>query len=320
MGLAHHIAQRGERHSLAAGLAGRNEGADLALHGLALGLGLEGGTAGPGHGHRHQGDEAGIGDHRVERQAEDRQRIVRIQPGALALAPAEGEEVDKDLLVRDHTADNGHQHEHRAETGQPAGPEHRHVMELEVEAVEELAAHSLAAADLLAGLRIEHRAAKAALALRGLGNAPERTHDVVARIGHAQAPLRAAGHHLLQLLGDAGDHFSGIGHGGLVGYLGPHPLRNLFLEIAHRTGEKHRIQNPAHQQAGPDVQVGHGLANAACGGLTGFAMFFIVGSHAGVTPFHTGQAASSSGIAASSSPSQARVAERTANTQTTAPV
>jgi uncharacterized protein YfaP (DUF2135 family) len=61
-------------------------------------------------------------------------------PGALALVAAESEKIGKDAPVRDHAADDGHQHEERAHAHDPACPLHRQVMQVEMQAIEELAA------------------------------------------------------------------------------------------------------------------------------------------------------------------------------------
>jgi hypothetical protein len=244
-------------------LAGLDEGAEFGRHLLTLRRRLERRTLAERHVERHQCDQPGVGDHEVERQAEHRQRIVRVQPRALPPAPAEGEEVEEDLLVGDDAADDRHQHEHRGRAGQPAPPQHRHVVELEVIAVEELAAECRARGELLACRRIEIcfvEGAHARLA-RG-GRAPERVGVVVAPVGQADTPLRGARRHSAEFIRDPLRHHRLIRHLRRAGEFGPHPLRKLFPEIGHGAGEEHRIENPAEQQPGPGVQVRHVLADA----------------------------------------------------------
>ena len=333
LGLAHHVGQRCQGRGLSRGLASRNEGAELlACHHALLGR-HGGGQAGPGHVHQGQRHQAGVRDHQVKGQAQHGQRVVRVQPGALALAPAEGEEVGKDLLVRDHPADDGHQHEHGAQPRQIAAPEHGHVVELEVEAVEELAAARLAhrAFEARAGGRVEAAVLEAAPgALFGLRRAPEHRGHRAARIGQVDQPLRALRRHMRHGVADPLGHERGLARLALVRLLGLHPLRDLVPEIAHRAREEHGVEEPAQQQADPGVQVGHGLADAGClgrfrglGGLAcrvrGVRGVRGVRVHAPSPLPQVHHAAGASTRAATSRPAQARVALRTANTQITAP-
>ncbi len=76
-----------------------------------------------------------------------------VEPGTLALARAEGEEVLEDFLVGDDAADQRNEHHHRGEGRQPAPPRVRH-LQLEVKAVKELAAHAFAALYLGAALGV----------------------------------------------------------------------------------------------------------------------------------------------------------------------
>ena len=80
----------------------------------------------------------------MEGQGEHRGGIVSIEPGALALAPAQGEEIAEDLLVRDDAGEDRDQHHHRSDADQPARPDDRQIIEIEVEAVEELASAGVA--------------------------------------------------------------------------------------------------------------------------------------------------------------------------------
>ena len=325
LGLADHVGQRCQGRGLARGLACGNKGTELLAGHHAL-LGRHGrGQIGPGHVHQGQGHQAGVRDHQVKGQAQHGQRVVRVQPGALPLAPAEGEEVGKDLLVRDHSADDGHQHEHGAQPRQIAAPEHGHVVELEVEAVEELAAARLAhrAFEARAGGRVEAAVLEAALAL-AFGRAPEHRGHRAAFIGQVDQPPRAlrcqARHGVTHTLG----HQRGLARLALVRLLGLHPLRDLVPEIAHRAREEHGVEEPAQQQADPGVQVGHGLADArrlggfpGLGGLAGRVRGVRVHAPSPLPQVH--HAAGASTRAATSRPAQARVALRTANTQITAP-
>src|SRR5690606_14128136 len=126
----------------------------------------------------HQRDQAGVRNHQMKRQAQYRERIVCIKPGALTRAPTESEKINEDLFVGDDTADNGDQHEHRALPCRPPSPKHGHIMELEVEAVEEFPSDRLALAYGLCLGRVDGGAFKTpALAT------PECTDRIVACIG-----------------------------------------------------------------------------------------------------------------------------------------
>ncbi|MNC41786.1 hypothetical protein D3C75_905660 [compost metagenome] len=89
----------------------------------------------------------------MERQHQHANGVVPIQPGALALAGAEGEELLEDLLVGDDAGDQPQQHDEGAERRQPAAEGVWH-LQLEVEAVEELATATVACLHRLAGLGI----------------------------------------------------------------------------------------------------------------------------------------------------------------------
>jgi hypothetical protein len=53
------------------------------------------------HHHVHEDHQAAVADHQVERQHQHADGVMAVEPGALALAGAEGEELLEDLLVGD---------------------------------------------------------------------------------------------------------------------------------------------------------------------------------------------------------------------------
>ncbi|MNE98722.1 hypothetical protein D3C80_1972840 [compost metagenome] len=77
-----------------------------------------------------------------------------IEPGALALARAEGEELLEDFLVSDDPGDQRHQHQHGCRRRQPTTPRVRH-LQLKVEAIEEVPAAGIPGLDPFTGQRIE---------------------------------------------------------------------------------------------------------------------------------------------------------------------
>ncbi|MCY1422158.1 hypothetical protein D9M71_378300 [compost metagenome] len=106
------------------------------------------------HDHGHEDHQAAVADHQVERQHQHANGVMPVEPGTLALARTEGEEVLEDFLVGDDAADQRDKHHHGCKGRQPAAPRIRH-LQLKVEAVEELATPSVAALHLVAGLRVE---------------------------------------------------------------------------------------------------------------------------------------------------------------------
>ncbi len=216
----------------------------------------------PRHVQRHQGDQAGVGDHQVERQRQHRQRVVAVQPGALALAAAEGEEVGEDLLVGDDPADDRHQHQHGTGTDEPARPQHRYVVQIEMQAIEEVATACLAhlhrgAVGIQGGLVGIALATPAFLfALR----LPTDGGGTAARIGQFDAPA-------LRVRCSAGQELLGLGDGGR-GLGGQadfrlHPAGQFFLPVRCGTGNENQEQHPADHQARPGVQHRLRLADAA---------------------------------------------------------
>ena len=222
----------------------------------------EGRQCAPGHVEHHQRHQSGPGDHQVKGQAQHGQSVVRIQPGALPLAPAEGEELGKDLLVRDDAADDRHQHEHGRHAHDPAPRDGRHVVQVEVEAVEELATQRLAPRERFAGARIQPPLHEAPGAI----TQPEQVHARRARRGQADAPLGGLWRPFRQPADHPAGHLHRIGRRFLRGHIRTHPGGNLVAEVADAAGQEHGIQQPAQQQAGPDVQVRHALAQAASTG------------------------------------------------------
>ncbi len=93
----------------------------------------------------------------MKRQRQHRRGVVAVQPGTLALAGPEGEEVLEDFLVGDHPADDRHQHEHGGHADQPACPDTRHPVQLKVKAIEKVAATAGARRQQLAGAGVHHR-------------------------------------------------------------------------------------------------------------------------------------------------------------------
>ena len=231
----------------------------------------EGRQCAPGHVEHHQRHQSGPGDHQVKGQAQHGQPVVRIQPGALPLAPAEGEELGKNLLVRDDAADDRHQHEHGRHAHDPAPCDGRHVVQVEVEAVEELATQRLAPRERFAGARIQPPLHEAPGAI----TQPEQVHARRARRGQADAPLGGLWRPFRQPADHPAGHLHRIGRRFLRGHIRTHPGGNLVAEVADAAGQEHGIQQPAQQQAGPDVQVRHALAQAASTGR------FAAGSLAG---------------------------------------
>ncbi|KAG1437523.1 hypothetical protein G6F57_020213 [Rhizopus arrhizus] len=182
-----------------------------------------------------------------------RKRVVAVQPGTLAFAAAEGEEVGEDLLVGDDTADDRHQHQHGTGTDEPARPQHRHVVQIEMQAVEEIAAACFAylhrgAVGIQSGLVGIALAAPAfLLALR----LPTDGGGAAARIGEFAAPALRVGC-------GAGQELLGLVHcGGGIGGQADfrlHPAGQFFLPVRRGTGNEDQEQHPADHPARPGVQ------------------------------------------------------------------
>ncbi|MNP13983.1 hypothetical protein D3C76_1062910 [compost metagenome] len=157
----------------------------------------------------------------------------------------------------DDAGDQAQQHDERAEGRQPATEGMRH-FELEVEAIEELAAAALAGLDRLPGLRVEVLVDEASAP--AVGVAPAHVQRCFALIGQADHPTaRMPGIGLQIALGhaQAGHRIEGV-----ATHLGLGPVIDLVLEVRQRPGEEDGEQQPAEDQAGPGMQPGHGLAEA----------------------------------------------------------
>ncbi|MNT75199.1 hypothetical protein D3C72_2140760 [compost metagenome] len=129
-------------------------------------------------------------------------------------------------------------------------------MKLEVEPVEKLSAHRFAGSDFGTRGGVKGGIVKTSPALAfAARQAPEAADGGVALVGQAHAPLRAARRNLAQLAHDALCGLGGVRRLRGVVQLGPHVLRDFVLEVTHRAGEEHGIQQPATQQACPGVQV-----------------------------------------------------------------
>ena len=100
----------------------------------------------PRHVHEQECHQARIGDHQMEWQRQHRQGVVPIEPGARALARTEREEVREDAPMRDHAADDRHEHEHRADANDPACLDRGHVVQVEMQPIEEFATTRIARA------------------------------------------------------------------------------------------------------------------------------------------------------------------------------
>ncbi len=121
--------------------------------------------------------------------------------------PFFGRKVKKSLKMRRCVTmprQDRHQHEHRAQAHDPARPQRRHVVQVEVQPVEELAAaRGARLADLLAGGRVDHGRRRSApgraLRLHARRVGPRHAHAVrLALGGQGDEPARAVGGALLQ--------------------------------------------------------------------------------------------------------------------------
>ncbi|VTY23084.1 Uncharacterised protein [Xylophilus ampelinus] len=243
---------------------------DLAEHRLLAAMVLVRGLAGPGHVHEHQRHQPGVRDHEVVGQRQHRGRVVRIEPRALALLRPEGEEVLEDALVRDDAADDCREHEHGAEAHDPARPQRGHVVQVEVQAVEELAAARLARiGQRLAAGRVqrgvEEAAARRLLPRLGLGRRrlPEHAYAGLALGGQGDEPALGLRTVRLQMRDRVPQRLFGrhlMARGGMQ--LGLGPEGDLAAEVGGRAAGEHQEQHPADQQARPGVQPRHRLAEA----------------------------------------------------------
>ncbi len=188
----------------------------------------------------------------MERQQQDGTGIVAIQPGSLALARPESEELLEYLLVDHDAADQRHQHRHRGKTHQPDAQQARHVQRV-MEAEEEIAAYRLARLQHLAAERVEIGTLTASLftgRYRQRRRALGRQADVPARrvrmLGFQPALGRPGRCRLI--------------HPALA-QLRLHPHVQFLVEDRDRAGEKDGEQHPAEQQPAPGMQPGHGLGD-----------------------------------------------------------
>ena len=254
-------------------------------------------------------------------------RVMRVEPGALALGRAEGKEVLEDALVRDHAADQRDQHDHGGDADDPHADAPR--MQLIVKIDEMVAAlgcalvgmRRVAHADLLAGQRVEIGRTIAALRLEPVGR--QALFGALHRPDFPHVGLRMGlGHEVqrqLQALRAVGD----LGRRRLAGVrrlfqrvLGLHPVADRLFEHRQGAGQENGEQQPGNPQPAPGMQPGHGLAQAAR--LRRPDGFFQLRTHA--APRDSSRPRPPQAIAGSSMPSQARRRSCTANTQITAQV
>ena len=214
---------------------------------------------GRGHDHAHENHQAAVGDHQVKRQHQHTHRVMPVQPGALAFARAEGEEVLEDFLVGDDARDQRDEHHHGSDGRQPAAPRVRH-LQLEVEAIEELTALAFPGLHRLAGDGVEDFLDESA-ALAGLDLVlPHHRQAGVAAVRQGNEPACGGRRLLLQIVlrdGEAALIVQGMGL-----HFGLHPVGYFIFEIGQGAGQENREQQPAEDQACPGVQPGHGLAKA----------------------------------------------------------
>ena len=218
-----------------------------------------------------------------------------IQPAALPLGRAEGEDVLEDALVRDDPGDQRGQHHHPRQRRQQPPPGIGQ-LQFEMEAVEEFSAQRLArdrrAADWIE--RARHIAASAVIG---------RLDGVLMTIGGGQEPAgRSAG----VALQPSGRRHHGVGRRGGGGRFRPHPAADLGLENGERARQAHEEQHMAQQQPGPAMQPGHALAHPLAHRRRW------QGAHAGCP---AAQAPSASSPATSATPASARQGPRARKAQ-----
>ena len=217
-----------------------------------------------GHVGEHEEDQAAVGDDEMERQRGDAHQVVDVEPGALALPGAECEEVGEDPLVRDHTRDEGDQHEHGTDAHQPTGRRGRQVVQGVVELVQGLTASRRARAERRAGGCIQGLAPaqRAAGGIRAGAPTDRYVRYVVTARGEDGPPRRSRGH-LLEPRERQGQPVHLRQGGRREGCLRPHPLVDLAVEVAKGAGEEYEEEHPPHRQPGPRVEPRHRLAKAA---------------------------------------------------------
>ncbi len=244
----------------------------------------------------------------MKRQRQHGGCVVRVQPRALAFLRPEREEVLEDALVRDHAADDRHQHEHRADADDPAAPDRRHVVQVEVQAVQEVSATGVARfgrlqatrrieRDILVAQRIAALLARHVFFRRIL---PGGLDQRIALVGQVDRPARRIGRALLQ---GAHGQLRRLRRGergrrsGCRVQLGLHPECDLVPVIRRRAAHEYQQQQPADEQASPRMHPRHRLPQAVL--------------HA-VPPTSHNTIPSTAHVAAT--PTQARSALRVANT------
>ena len=194
----------------------------------------------------------------MERQRQHRRGIVPVEPRPLALLPAQGEEVPEDLLVRDDAGQDRDQHHDRGDTDQPARPDHRHVIKIEVEAVEELTTARVAcvgggavsADQRLIVAATASTAPAATLPFLGL-RLPHHLSAGHLCIGHGDEPALRIGRLVAE------EALRAIKHPHRLfdpGKFGPHVAVQPFAPEGDRPGQENQEQHPAEQQARPSVQ------------------------------------------------------------------
>ena len=194
----------------------------------------------------------------MKRQHQNAHRVMPIEPGTLAFARAEREEVLEDFFVGDDPGDQRDKHHHGGNRRQPAAPWIRH-LQLEMEAVEELAAHAFAPLHLVTGLRVEgFRFEAATLAGFGWRLLPTHGQAGITGIGQVDQPTRGAGRMLLQVI--LRQRQARLGIDWPCGNFRLHPVTGFVVEVSQGSGQENRKQQPAEHQPGPGVQPCHGLA------------------------------------------------------------
>ena len=252
----------------------------------------------------HEEHEAAVRDHEVKRQCQHAQHIVKVEPGTVALAGTEGEEIPEDAPMRNDAGDDRHQHEHRADADDPVAHLPRQVVQDVVHLVEHGAAAGVPCLERPAACVVEHAGA----ALGGAGRfrrraAPEHADllDVVA-VRRVDRPALGVGRDFAQIVETEGQTFRLRDRLGIERHLGTHPAVDFGVEVTDRPGQKHEVQQPAREEAGPGMQPGHRLPESALHATAPLVASATMPNTAVHAPI----------------PIQARSAERVANAQSTA--
>ncbi|MNE20705.1 hypothetical protein D3C80_1138390 [compost metagenome] len=219
-------------------------------------IAIAGNDAGRHH-QRHEDHQAAVADHQVKRQHQHANGVMPVEPGTLALARTESEELLEDLLVGDDPGHQAQEHDERGKGRQPAAPGVRH-LQLEVEAVEKIAATGLARLQFGAGGRVEGFGSKVAAPATGLR--PAHAQRRFAGIGQLDEPAARRRRMLLQVALGQVQARRRVQRS--AGHFRLRPVTDFFLEIGHGPGHENRKQQPAENQPGPGMQPGHGLAKA----------------------------------------------------------